>query len=171
MNQNNMRKNFILLFALLPLMAMAEVLEATIDGIRYRVDTEKRIATVIHSDYNDSITIPAFFGFARMQMKVTRVDAKAFADCPKLTDIFCFASTVPYFDGEIIDETALSNITVHVPALAVEYYRRTTGWRSFKAISPMTDYDGDPSEIGTVANEKPTPKKIDIKLKNPVTGK
>lgn len=167
-----MKKLFILLFSLLPMMAMAEVLEATIGGVHYSIDTDKRTATVMHSDYKGTATIPAFVDFAKMQVKVTRVAAEAFAGCKELTDIYCYASCVPTYDGEIVDDKAISNITVHVPALAVEYYQKAYGWRNFKAISPMIDYDGNPAEIGTYAKENLTPRdKIDIHIKNPVTGK
>ena len=167
-----MKKLLILILSMFPLVAMAEIVDATIDGIRYQIDTGKCTAAVIHSDYKGTATIPVFVDFAKMQMKVTRVTAEAFAGCNELTDIYCYASCVPYFEGVVVDDKAISNIVVHVPALTVEYYRRANGWRYFKAISPMTDFDGDPSEIGTYANEKLTPReKIEIKIKNPVTGK
>ncbi len=167
-----MKKLFILLLSLLPLMAMAEVLEATIDGIHYQVDTDKRTAAVMHSDYKGTATIPAYFDFAQMRIKVTCILPEAFANQNKVTDIYCFASCVPHIDGVVVDDTAIGNITVHVPALAVPYYQKVNGWRSFKTISPMADYEGDLSEIGTYANEKLTPReKLDIHIKNPVTGK
>ena len=167
-----MKKLLILILSMFPLMAMAETIDATIDGVSYRIETTKRTAAVIHSDYKGTVTIPAYFDFAQMRIKVTCVSAEAFAGCNELTDIYCYASCVPHIDGVVVDDKAISNIVVHVPALAVPYYQKVNGWRSFKAISPMTDFDGDPSEIGTYANEKLTPReKIDIHIKNPVTGK
>ena len=167
-----MKKLLILILSMFPLMAMAETIDATIDGVSYRIETTKRTATVIHGDYKGTVTIPAYFDFAQMRIKVTCILPEAFANKNEVTDIYCFASCVPHIDGVIVDDTAIGNITVRVPALAVPYYQKVNGWRSFKAISPMTDYEGDPSEIGTYANEKLTPRdKIDIHIKNPVTGK
>lgn len=165
-----MKKLLTFILFLLPLMAMA--IDTTLDGVSYRIDVGKRTATVISGDYKGTVTIPAYFDFAQMRIKVTCVLPEAFANKNEVTDIYCFASCVPHIDGVIVDDTAIGNITVHVPALAVPYYQKVNGWRSFKAISPMTDYEGDPSEIGTYANEKLTPREtIEIKIKNPVTGK
>lgn len=83
----------------------------------------------------------------------------AFADCPELTDVYCYAKNVPsilfkqvnwdpsdpsmffYSYESSTDAFSISDIefaTLHVPAESVEAYEAVEPWRSFYTISPIS---------------------------------
>ena len=69
---------------------------------------------------------------------VRSVGTEAFADMRKLTDMYCYATQVPYasttaFKNSNVDE----NATLHVPYELLEAYRTTAPWSSFKEIVPI----------------------------------
>lgn len=81
------------------------------------------------------------------------VGAQAFHYCKSLSQVTCFATTPPVFDGLLPDEEGyadawdserwafdaltLDNIVVHVPAESVPLYQEARGWNKFM-ILPIT---------------------------------
>ena len=61
----------------------------------------------------------------------------AFAECPVLTDVTCLAENVPDTYWNIFDGSYIGSVTLHVPASAIEAYKNTYAWSSFKSIVPI----------------------------------
>ena len=56
---------------------------------------------------------------------VKDIYSMAFGWCPELTDVYCYAETVPDTEASAFDG---SNITLHVPASAINSYMSTAPW-------------------------------------------
>ena len=65
---------------------------------------------------------------------VTELDKDVFADCKYLKDVYCFAEQVPETEEGVFRKTPIEEGTLHVPAAALEAYRTTAPWSSFKTI-------------------------------------
>ncbi len=84
---------------------------------------------------------------------ITTIGEYAFYNCESLTDVTCFATTPPTFEGKMPGDNGydknsyyvkwafadlnLDNIIVHVPAEAVPLYQEARGWKEFM-ILPIT---------------------------------
>lgn len=55
-----------------------------------------------------------------------------FASCPELTDVYCYAESVPSTDVTTFADSHIEYATLHVPASAIESYRTTAPWSSFQ---------------------------------------
>lgn len=60
-------------------------------------------------------------------------------DCKALTDIYLCAETMPNTDTYAFYNAPLENITVHVPASAVDGYKAAPAWSGFKDIVTLTE--------------------------------
>lgn len=56
-----------------------------------------------------------------------------------LTNIYCYAETVPEIDINTFMEITLENIILHVPASALEAYKTTAIWSDFGSIVAFTE--------------------------------
>ena len=63
--------------------------------------------------------------------------------CSKLTDVYCYAETVPSMGGW----GGSSNAILHVPSSSVNLYKETAPWSSFKEFVALTDSDPKPDSI------------------------
>ena len=70
---------------------------------------------------------------------VKDINSLAFAQCPELTDVYCFAETVPSTSADAFNESYIEYATLHVPESAIEDYKATAPWSSFKNIVSVTD--------------------------------
>ena len=70
---------------------------------------------------------------------VTSIGEYAFRCCTSLTDIYCHAETVPEIEENTFMETAIENITLHVPANALGAYKAADIWNSFASIVVITN--------------------------------
>jgi hypothetical protein len=80
---------------------------------------------------------------------IKKIYDQAFADCPELTDVFCFAEHVPmyynYVDSYIVGEDLLFEdddlkyATLHVPIASVEAYKKDFEWKYFGTIVALTN--------------------------------
>ena len=59
---------------------------------------------------------------------------QAFANCPKLLDVYCYAEEVPSAESDAFDGSYPENVTLHVPANALNAYKSTVPWDSFGTI-------------------------------------
>ena len=85
-----------------------------------------------------SVTIPN---------SVTYIGAKAFANYDNMTDVYCLAEklrNVPYSVEEALytypdafKDSYPQAMTLHVPAVAIEAYKDTEPWSSFKSFVPI----------------------------------
>lgn len=84
----------------------------------------------------------------------------AFVECPDLTDVYCYAETVPTTDRFAFNEYGVVSATLHVPESAIESYKNTEPWSGFQnivAIEPIkgdanSDYNVDSDDITELAN-------------------
>lgn len=84
----------------------------------------------------------AFYGCSQLETIVLEsgVDFRGdaiFAECPNITDFYCFADNLQYtvhyfFDGSYIDYA-----TLHVPAALVDDYKKDATWSKFMKILPI----------------------------------
>ena len=104
-----------------------------------------------------SVTIPnsvtsigsyAFKGSALLSVtipnSVTGIGSEAFANCDNLTDVYCMAEKLSGGDGEglftqpnAFKDSYPQAMTLHVPASAIEAYKGTEPWSSFKSFVPI----------------------------------
>lgn len=68
---------------------------------------------------------------------VKNISGYAFANCPELTDVYCYAEKVPSsftnaFDGSDIEYAAL-----YVPTVSVDAYKSEAPWSSFMTIAGL----------------------------------
>lgn len=80
-----------------------------------------------------------------MGIGITNIKSNAFEYCPELTDVYCYAINVPTTMSDAFNESYMEYATLHVPASAIERYRTTAPWSSFKSI------------VATDGSEPPTP--------------
>jgi hypothetical protein len=76
----------------------------------------------------NSITIPS---------SVTSIGSFAFSWCESLTDVYCYASTVPGTYSGVFSNSNLKNATLHVPASSINDYKSRKPWKDFKNIVPL----------------------------------
>jgi hypothetical protein len=83
---------------------------------------------------------------------VTIIDNGAFYDCSGLTDVFCLAENVPATKSDAFELSPISLGTLHVPADAVEEYRKRRPWNGFGSIVALgkDDVIGDDG-TGTIS--------------------
>ena len=72
-----------------------------------------------------SITIPG---------SVRQIGESAFRRCNVLTEVYCYAMTVPETDETAFDESPTQIATLYVPASAVDAYKKAWPWSGFKNI-------------------------------------
>ena len=63
---------------------------------------------------------------------VTKIDGAAFKDCLELTDVYCYAESVPQTSSDAFDGSFIEYATLHVPDASV--YRGVSPWSSFGSI-------------------------------------
>ena len=65
---------------------------------------------------------------------VTSIGKWAFRNCSNLTDVYCLATNVPATSSDAFYNLYPENITLHVPAEAINSYKTTEPWSSFGNI-------------------------------------
>ncbi|MGN1220331.1 MAG: leucine-rich repeat domain-containing protein, partial [Candidatus Cryptobacteroides sp.] len=90
---------------------------------------------------------------------VTSIGKSAFSSCRILENIYCFAENVPSTIDDAFYGANNENVTLHVPASAIEAYKTTEPWSAFGKIIPL-----EGTEVGTKKCETPTISYADGKL-------
>ena len=70
---------------------------------------------------------------------VTSIGYEAFEGCKNLTDVYCLATDVPSTNWSAFDNSYPENITLHVPAEAINSYKKTAPWSSFGNIVALKE--------------------------------
>ena len=65
---------------------------------------------------------------------VTAIFDNAFSDCSELTNVYCYAETVPNTGATAFDGSYIDYATLHVPESAIESYKATVPWSGFQKI-------------------------------------
>src|SRR5574344_457221 len=103
-----------------------------------------------------SITIPnsvtsigdfAFYGCSGLTSvtipnSVTSIGDCAFNGCSKLENVYCCAESVPSTGDYVFKGMDIANVTLHVPASAIEAYKTTTPWSEFGTIKAIEETEG-----------------------------
>jgi hypothetical protein len=80
---------------------------------------------------------------------VSTIGAKAFANCGKLEDVYCYAVRYPNVERNTFENSYLDYVTLHVPAESVNNYKNHEVWSLFKAVVPL---NGGEMGISTIQN-------------------
>lgn len=97
----------------------------------------------------------AAFGYCNKLTKVTlpesvRYAYAPFSGCSNLTQITCLAMQPPMGNNNnLFSSSDLTGKTLHVPSIAIENYKLTSGWDQFKDIQPL---DYLPSQVYVTTN-------------------
>ena len=67
---------------------------------------------------------------------IKSISSYAFAFCPELIDVYCYAVNVPNVGNNLFSNSDIQYATLHVPASAIEQYKAKTPWNTFKEIVP-----------------------------------
>ncbi len=71
---------------------------------------------------------------------VTSIGQYAFANCPEITDVFCYAETVPTTNSDAFENSYINYATLHVPTMSIESYRKSLPWKNFKTIEKINTF-------------------------------
>ena len=58
----------------------------------------------------------------------------AFANCAELTDVYCYAESVPTTKSDAFEGSYIGSATLHVPSSSMNLYKTTAPWSDFKEI-------------------------------------
>ena len=67
-----------------------------------------------------------------------------------MTDLYCYAESVPETDKDLFEDTPCEDATLHVPAASVDAYKAAEEWKEFGRIVAIGE---DPSGIDGVTME------------------
>ena len=82
---------------------------------------------------------------------VTSIGDYAFANIPDLTDVYCYAESVPTASSDIFENSYITGVVLHVPAASVDLYKKTSFWKTFKDIVPIVDVPSEKCATPTIA--------------------
>lgn len=85
------------------------------------------------------------------------IDSNSFANCDELTDVYCFAESVPTTESNAFENSYVNFAKLHVPAASVSSYSASAPWSGFGTIDAITSEDiaiGDLG-IGTFCGSNP----------------
>ena len=70
---------------------------------------------------------------------VESIETKAFANCPELLGVYCYAEKVPSTYSDAFDGSYPEYANLHVPDASVDSYKATAPWSSFGKIVALTE--------------------------------
>ena len=73
---------------------------------------------------------------------ITNIGENGFASCPELSDVYCFAESVPSTYSNAFEYSYIEYATLHVPATSIEAYKAAEPWKNFKNILEYADPSG-----------------------------
>ena len=120
----------------------------TIEGVHYLTgyigDKTELTLPATYKGENYQIGERAFYGCSSLTAivlpkSVEYIYSEAFADCSELTDVYCYAETVPGTEADAFNGSDIEYATLHVPERAVESYKSITPWSNFGKIVPLTE--------------------------------
>ena len=70
---------------------------------------------------------------------LSSIGSEAFANCDKLSDIYCHSTSVPSTENDAFNDSYPENITLHVPANAIDDYKGVEPWSNFGTIVAIVE--------------------------------
>ena len=64
---------------------------------------------------------------------INKISNYAFANCVKLSDVYCYAENVPGTDIDAFNDSYIEYATLHVPVSSVDAYKAAEPWSGFKS--------------------------------------
>lgn len=106
---------------------------------------------------------------------VTDIEINAFENCKTLTDVYCYAESVPTTSSAAFTKRYTSvNTTLHIPAASIDDYKVKEPWMYFNNFLSLVDTDPYPTAIKPMIQDNlMTPKCYDIQgrvVKQPRKG-
>ena len=109
-----------------------------------------------------SITIPnsltdikgeAFNGCSKLKTVtigsgIQDIKSKSFANCDELTDIYCFAESVPTTVSDAFENSYVNFVNLHVPASSVSTYSASAPWSDFGTKVAITSENITIGDLG-----------------------
>ena len=97
-----------------------------------------------------------FNGFSALKTvclgsNVSTIGEKAFANCGRLEDVYCYAVRYPVVDRNTFENSYLDYVTLHVPAESLNHYKNHEVWSKFKAVVPLNEEE---MGISTIHNSE-----------------
>ncbi len=113
--------------------------------------TNTLIAGCMNTVIPNSVTSIGYMAFAYcsglkslvIPNSVTSVGIWAFSGCSSLTNVYCYAETVPSTKVNAFNNVNLEDATLHVPACAIDDYKNTEPWSGFGSIVPLDPMEFD----------------------------
>ncbi len=85
--------------------------------------------------------------YVKIGKNLSYIGKDAFSYCYGLETIVCLTSEPPLIDPSAFNDIDFNHCVVEVPEASVESYRRATGWKNFKSITPHHELSLSLSEI------------------------
>ncbi len=86
-----------------------------------------------------------------MGNSVNVIGEKAFSNIPNLTDVYCYAESVPTIYNDTFEGSYIEGIILHVPANSVEQYKKTGIWKTFKDIVAIVETPSEKCATPSIA--------------------
>ena len=90
------------------------------------------------SSFNCSLSLRSLV----LPSTIASIGYNTFRAIQGLNDVYCYAKEVPITDAATFENSKIENVTLHVPASAIESYRSTEPWKYFGKIVPISEEDG-----------------------------
>lgn len=78
---------------------------------------------------------------------VESIETKAFANCPELLGVYCYAEKVPSTYSDAFDGSYPEYANLHVPDASVDSYKATAPWSSFGKIVGLSGEEPEQPEV------------------------
>lgn len=79
------------------------------------------------------------------------IERRAFAKCPELADVYCYAENVPSTGTDAYQDSYIEYATLHVPASSIDAYKTFEPWKNFKAVVALNDESSDVAQVSANA--------------------
>lgn len=73
-------------------------------------------------------------GLVILPKSLRKIEERAFANCFELSDLFCYAETIPTTQPDAFENSYLESATLHVSTSTLDSYIATAPWSSFGTI-------------------------------------
>ena len=99
--------------------------------------TEFTIPDNVSEIGNQAFVACANLATVTIPKNVNLIRGQAFAACNNLSDVYCYAENLPTMEPDVFYDVDIDEITLHVPAKAVEAYKASAPWCDFYDVVPI----------------------------------